>query len=130
MLLSIFFMLGSKLKALLLSLTLPGLGLIPIPAFAQQQCSTVSYYGVGDGYGYQRTANGETFNPYGNTAAHRWLRFGTRVRLTNPDTGRSVTVRINDRGPFVSGREFDLSYGAFRALANPSRGVTRVCYSV
>lgn len=69
------------------------------------------------------TANGERFNPLGMTAAHKSLPFGTIVRLTNPDNGRSVTVRINDRGPFIRGREFDLSLGAARALDMEERGV-------
>ena len=63
-----------------------------------------------------RTANGEHFNPNGLTAAHRSLPFGTRVRVTNNATGRSVVVRINDRGPFVGGRQIDLARGAARAI--------------
>ena len=66
-----------------------------------------SYYKSG-----KRTANGERFNPNGLTAAHRSLPFGTRVQVTNMKTGRSVVVRINDRGPFVGRRVIDLSYGA------------------
>lgn len=58
-----------------------------------------SYYKHGT-----RTANGERFNPSGLTAAHRTLRFGTRVRVTNLKNGRSVIVRINDRGPFIRGQ--------------------------
>lgn len=64
----------------------------------------------------RRTANGERFNPNGLTAAHRSLPFGTRVRVTNRVTGRSVVVRINDRGPFVGGRQIDLARGAARAI--------------
>lgn len=63
-----------------------------------------------------RTASGEHFNPNGLTAAHRSLPFGTRVRVTNNATGRSVVVRINDRGPFVGGRQIDLARGAARAI--------------
>jgi rare lipoprotein A (peptidoglycan hydrolase) len=66
------------------------------------------------------TASGERFNPGGMTAAHRSLPFGTRVQVTNPANGRSITVRINDRGPFgpahALGVEFDLARGAARAL--------------
>lgn len=69
------------------------------------------------------TANGERFNPLGMTAAHKSLPFGTTVRFTNLDNGQSVTVRINDRGPFIRGREFDLSLGAARALGMEQRGV-------
>jgi rare lipoprotein A len=75
-----------------------------------------SHYGVGDGYGGKRTASGEAMNPGAMTAAHRTLPFGSVVRVTNLASGRSVTVRINDRGPFVAGRCIDLSHGAARAL--------------
>ena len=64
----------------------------------------------------RRTANGEAFNPNGMTAAHRSLPFGTRVRVVNQKTGRSVVVRINDRGPFIGGRVIDLARGAARRL--------------
>jgi rare lipoprotein A len=80
-----------------------------LPATAQS-CAA-SWYGSG-----HRTANGEHFNPNGLTAAHRSLPFGTRVRVENKRTGRSVVVRINDRGPFVHGRIIDLSRGSARAL--------------
>jgi rare lipoprotein A len=64
----------------------------------------------------RRTANGEAFNPNGMTAAHRSLPFGTKVRVVNNKTGRSVVVRINDRGPFIGGRIIDLARGAARRL--------------
>lgn len=64
----------------------------------------------------RRTANGEAFNPNGMTAAHRSLPFGTRLRVVNEKTGRSVVVRINDRGPFIGGRIIDLARGAARQL--------------
>ena len=95
-----------------------------------QNCSHASYYGMGDGFHGQRTANGETFNAYARTVAHRWLPFGTRLRVTNPRNGRSVIVRVNDRGPYVGGRTIDMSYGSFASIASPSQGVARVCYSV
>ena len=75
-----------------------------------------SHYGVGDGYGGKRTASGERMNPQALTAAHKTLPFGTRVRVTHLGTGRSVVVRISDRGPFVKGRCIDLSFGAAKAL--------------
>lgn len=87
------------------------------PAAAQN--GTASWYGSG-----HRTASGEHFNPNGLTAAHRTLPFGTRVRVENRQTGRSVVVRINDRGPFVRGRIIDLSRGSARALG--MRGTTYV----
>src|SRR5512141_994968 len=63
-----------------------------------------------------KTASGERANPAGLTAAHRTLAFGTHVRVTNRRNGRSVTVRINDRGPFVRGRVIDVTPAAARAL--------------
>lgn len=67
-------------------------------------------------YGGKRTASGEIMNPNAMTAAHRTLPFGSVVRVTNLANGRSVTVRINDRGPFVAGRCIDLSAAAARAI--------------
>jgi peptidoglycan lytic transglycosylase len=72
------------------------------------------------------TASGERFDPYKLTCAHRTLPLGTRLRVTNLQNGRSIMVRINDRGPYVRPRELDLSYGAARALGMVGRGVTRV----
>ncbi|NMG06617.1 septal ring lytic transglycosylase RlpA family protein [Brasilonema sp. UFV-L1] len=83
-----------------------------------------SYYGY-DGSG-NRTATGERFNPEGMTAAHRSLPFGTRVRVTNTRNGRSVVVRINDRGPFIRGRIIDLSVAAARILGMMGSGVAPV----
>jgi len=60
------------------------------------------------------------------TAAHRTLPFGTRLRVTNVETGRSVTVRINDRGPYIPGRSVDLSYSAADTIGMVERGVTKV----
>jgi len=74
----------------------------------------------------KKTANGEKFNPQELTAAHRTLPFGTRVRVTSLNTGRSVTVRINDRGPFVDGRIVDISRSAAQSLGMVDRGVTKV----
>lgn len=75
-----------------------------------------SHYGRGDGYHGRRTASGERFNTYAMTAAHRTRRFGSHVTVTNIANGRSIQVRINDRGPFVKGRCIDLSYAAARAI--------------
>ncbi len=73
-----------------------------------------------------RVASGAKFNPDGMTAAHRSLPFGTRVRVSDLKTHRSVVVTINDRGPFVQGRVLDLSLGAARVLGIESRGISRV----
>lgn len=85
---------------------------------AQAQIAT--YYGRE--FAGHRTASGEMFDPNGMTAAHRTLPFGTRVRVTNSRNGRSIVVRINDRGPFVKGRAIDLSSGAARAIGMSSTG--------
>jgi rare lipoprotein A len=84
-----------------------------------------SYYWQG-----QRTATGEWFNPNGMTAAHRTLPFGTRVRVTHLGSGRSVVVRINDRGPYIAGRIIDLSKGAAGVLGMHQQGVARVKVTV
>jgi rare lipoprotein A len=80
-----------------------------------------SYYGQGE-----VTATGERFDPSAMTAAHRTLPFGTRVRVTRVDTGNSVVVRINDRGPFKPGRVIDLSEGAAENLGITGVGLTQV----
>ena len=80
-----------------------------------------SYYDTG-----ARTADGERFNPGGFTAAHRTLPFGTKLRLTNESNGRSVTVRVNDRGPFVAGRSLDVSRGAAVALGMIGSGTANL----
>lgn len=104
-------------------------GLAPLSAEAASRCSLASHYGVGDGYHGQITANGERYDAYGLSAAHRSLPFGTRLRVTNQTNGRSVIVKINDRGPYVYDRSLDLSYGAFSKIASPGQGVASVCYS-
>ena len=76
----------------------------------------------------RRTANGERFNPDGLTAAHRTMPFGTRLRLTH--NGTSAIVRINDRGPFVRGKQLDLSRGAARQLGCIPKGSCVVTYTV
>ncbi len=73
-----------------------------------------SWYGPG--FHGRRTASGERFNTNALTAAHRSLPFGTRVRVVNRRTGRSVVVRINDRGPFAHGRVIDLSRAAAQSI--------------
>ncbi len=64
------------------------------------------------------------------TAAHRELRLGTKVRVTNVQNGRAVVVKINDRGPYVAGRGLDLSYGAADVLQFTKQGVTNVCVEI
>jgi rare lipoprotein A len=83
-----------------------------------------SWYGPG--FAGRRTSNGEVYNPEGLTAASKTLPLGSHVRVTNPDNGRSVVVRINDRGPYVRGRSLDLSHGAAQRIGLTGKGVGRV----
>lgn len=90
-------------------------------AEAASQTGKASYYKHG-----KRTASGERFNASDYTAAHRTLPFGTRVLVTNLDTGISVIVRVNDRGPFIKSRIIDVSYGAAKVLGITRTGVANV----
>lgn len=115
-----------------------GIALLAVSAWAWQaslpcydEVGLASWYGPG--FHGKTTANGEIFDMYAISAAHKTLPFGTIVRVTDLETGRSLVVRINDRGPFVEGRIIDLSFGAARLLglagATPDdtgRGITRV----
>ncbi|MDA9558317.1 septal ring lytic transglycosylase RlpA family protein [Vibrio sp.] len=83
-----------------------------------------SFYGKR--YHGRTTASGEKFNMWAMTAAHKELPFGTRVRVTNLDNGKSIIVKINDRGPFIRGRIIDLSRGSFAKIASISNGVVDV----
>ena len=74
----------------------------------------------------RRTASGQRFDPASDTIAHRTLPFGTRVLVTNLKNGKSVIVRINDRGPHTRGRIIDVSYGAAKALGLTASGVGKV----
>lgn len=89
---------------------------------ASAQCGKASWYAL-----KSRTASGEMMNPSAMTAAHRSLKFGTKVRVTNKRNGKSVIVRINDRGPFVKGRVIDVSKAAARQLGFISSGHTSIC---
>jgi rare lipoprotein A len=102
---------GTMLAAAALTLALAA------PAHASSMVS--SYYWQGN-----KTANGERYNSEGLTAAHKTLPFGTRLRVTY--RGKSVMVRVNDRGPFVKGRQLDLSRGAARQLGMLNAGIASV----
>ena len=99
----------------------------PFAADKHEAETKLASYGLASFYTEdERTASGEKFDPLGLTAAHRTLPFGTRLRVTNVATGRSVTVRVNDRGPFVQGRVVDVSYSAAEKLGIVERGVAMV----
>jgi rare lipoprotein A len=91
------------------------------PTKKLQQSVIVSWYKHG-----RVTANGERFNPNGLTVAHKSLPFGTKVRFTNPNTGSSVVLRVNDRGPFIKGRQFDLTLRAAKILGFVDEGVSKL----
>jgi rare lipoprotein A len=76
------------------------------------------------------TASGERYDMHGFTAAHRSLPFGTRLKVTSAATGRSSVVTVNDRGPFIRGRDLDLSYGAAKEIGLTGEGVGRVAVEV
>lgn len=86
--------------------------------------AVASWYGPR--FNGRKTANGEIFNQQAFTAAHRKFRFGTHLRLTNPENNKSIIVRINDRGPFIKGRELDLSKAAAAELGILERGVAKL----
>lgn len=99
------------------------LSLLPLLS-AQTDSGLASFYG--DEFIGSATASGEVYDPEAFTAAHRTLRFGIRLEVTNPANGKTVTVRINDRGPFVEGRILDLSRAAASALGMLQEGVAAV----
>jgi len=104
---------------------LPATSYYAAPAnFRGIRTEVASWYGPG--FAGHPTSTGESYNPEALTAASKTLPLGSHVRVTNPDNGRSVVVRINDRGPFVRGRSLDLSHGAARQIGLTGKGVGRV----
>src|SRR5690606_4839443 len=85
-------------------------------------CGSASWYAL-----TSKTASGERMNPAAMTAAHRSLPFGSKLRVTNQKNGKSVVVRINDRGPFIKGRVIDLSKAAANQLGFISAGHAKIC---
>jgi rare lipoprotein A len=85
-----------------------------------------SYYGGSDGFDGKKTASGELFDSKALTAAHRSYPFGTILRVTNPENGKQVQVRINDRGPFAKNREIDLSASAAETLGMDKHGTCKL----
>ena len=95
-----------------------------LAASGYYEVGIASWYGPG--FHGNRTANGEIYDMYAMTAAHKTLPFGTIVKVVDLDTGRSVIVRINDRGPFIEGRIIDLSYAAALELGMVEKGLAKV----
>jgi rare lipoprotein A len=112
---------------ILCALTLT-LGIATLAAAEEGQSGKASWYGPGH-IGH-KTANGEIFTGKGRTAAHRDLPMGAVVRVLDKATGRSVVVRINDRGPYVDGRVIDLSEDAARVLGIRDRGIGDVTLEI
>jgi rare lipoprotein A len=98
------------------------LAVMCVPVIASAETGIASWYGPG--FHGRRTASGERYNQYGISCAHKTLRLGSIVRVTDLRSGRSIRCRINDRGPYVRGRIIDLSKGAARALG--MRGLAKV----
>jgi rare lipoprotein A len=94
---------------------------------AGNQCGTASWYGPG--FHGRKAASGETYNQNAMTAAHKTLPFGTKLKVTNEKTGKSVTVKINDRGPYHGGRVIDLSKAAASQLGIVKAGTGKVCFT-
>lgn len=90
-----------------------------------EQCGKASWYDL-----TSKTASGEYANPAKMTAAHRSLKFGTKVRVRNMRNGKAVTLRINDRGPFVKGRIIDVTKAAAGKLGFINAGTTKVCLQI
>lgn len=99
-----------------------------VPASSEEVSGTetgmASFYA--ESYNGRKTANGEIYNSSKLTAAHKKLPFGTKVKVTNLSNGKSVKVRINDRGPFVAGRIIDLTRSAAKKIDMVNAGVVRV----
>jgi len=102
--------------------------LAPAAAEARSGCGQASFYGHGDGFAGQLMANGEPMNPRAMITAHPSLPLGTRLRVVR--NGRSVVVKVADRGPWYGGRVLDLSPAAFSRIASLGSGLAQVCYSV
>lgn len=94
-------------------------------AASSNQCGTASWYGPG--FNGKRAASGEIFNQNAMTAAHKSLPFGSMVKVVNQKTGKSITVEINDRGPYHGGRIIDLSKAAANRLGIIQAGTGKVC---
>jgi rare lipoprotein A len=109
-------------------ISLAGLFLVATAAQVWAQEGSASFYGPR--FHGHLTANGERFNQYAATCAHRRMKFGSVVRVTNLSNGKSATCRINDRGPYAGGRIIDVSKGIAGRLGMLSSGVVRVSIEV
>lgn len=114
---------------LVFSTALAATAVVPQAFAAEGSLSGVASW-YGPGFHGRLTANGERYDMHAMTAAHKTLKFGTKVKVTNSKNGKSVTVRINDRGPFVGGRVIDLSRSAADAIDMVGSGIAPVTIEV
>ena len=94
---------------------------VPIPSYPKEQTVVASWYG--EPYHNRPMANGVIYNMHANTVAHRDLPFGTKLELENPETGQTAEAVVTDRGPFIEGRDLDISYGLAQKLSLVKDGV-------
>jgi rare lipoprotein A len=117
-----------KLKywlTLIVSITLSGCAELEAAGAKHKYNGVASWYSKG-----RRTADGNRFNPDGLSVAHRTLPFGTMLRLTNPENGNTIDAVVNDRGPFVRGKEIDVSRGGAKALGFFHSGTAKLLIEV
>jgi rare lipoprotein A len=122
------YLLLTALLGCLCPLVLPAQQQRPAKASSDAKTVTASFYA--NKYKGRRTASKERFSNVALTAAHRELPFGTKVKLTNPANNRSVVVRVNDRGPFIDGREISVTRRAARQLGFTRAGLAQVSMTV
>ena len=101
---------------------------VPIPSYPKQQEVVASWYGKN--YHGKAMANGEFFNMYANTIAHKDLPFGIKVELENPITGQKAEAVVTDRGPYIEGRDVDISFGLAQKLSLVEKGVGKLVMKI
>jgi len=120
------------LLSICLSMFILGCSSIPAKSpshmIGYKESGNASFYAMK--YQFRETASGDRFNQLADTAAHKKLPFGTKVKVTNTKNGKSIVVKINDRGPFIKGRIIDLTRSAFSAIGNTDSGVISVTIEV
>ncbi|WP_027377810.1 septal ring lytic transglycosylase RlpA family protein [Kaistella palustris] len=120
----------TKRATLVIMMMISTLGMYSFNKYNAEDAKTsfASFYH--DKFNGRKTASGDIFSNSKMTAANRTLPFGTRLKVTNLRTGKSVEVEVNDRGPFHSSRALDLSKAAFKAIGNPARGTMPIEYEI
>ncbi len=116
------------IASMLMTMSFTNMEVTPKPAVDDLEDAVVSYYGKR--FHGRLTASGDVFDMNDMTCAHKTLKFGTKVEFTNPKNGKSIIVTVNDRGPYIKGRKFDLSKAAFAKIANINQGVAKLKYKI